>query len=255
MYVAMTKQQNERRIFESLVSLAGLRLIPDSIQQRKPPAPDIECQVQVTGPLAVELVALDAEDTRKRLQNMNATCDSWESALETWPPAAKETLRSNCRNVHLNIFGLSNTAGKRDRKQIMQCIQERLLAQSVDFIGELYDRHELYDRGTQLGHRGVTVIRGDDILNGPHIYAPSSGLWLMPQISKIEEKLTQKTYNTTAPLELWAYSVHDEVGAHVDSLAMIGKCVEQYLGKSQFQRVLVFDLWFKELKLVLHRKP
>jgi hypothetical protein len=252
--IAVAKQQNERRIFELLVPLAELILTPNSIQQKNPPAPDIECQVQNTGPLAVELVALDAENTRKRLNNMHSTGDSWESALQAWSTAEQETLRATCKNVHLNISGLSNTAGKRDRTQIMRLIQERLLAQPTGFTGDLYSQRELYDFRAPLHHcRAVTVIRGDDILNGPRINAPSGGSWQMPQILKIEEKLTVKTYDTPAPLELWAYSEHDEVDAHVDSLTMIDKCVTTHLGKSQFQRVLVFDLWFNGLKRIYTR--
>lgn len=247
--IAVTKAQNERRIFESLAPLAGLILTPNSIQQNSPPAPDIECRIQEAGPLAVELVALDAENTRTRLENMYTTDDSWESALKTRPIAEEETLRTSCKNVHLNIPGLSNNAGMRDRTKVMRLIQDRLLQQSTDFTGDLFSQRELYDLRELLhGCRGVSVIRSNDITNGPRINAPSSGDWQMPQISKIKEKLTAKTYTTCAPLELWAYSTHDEVDAHVDSLAMIDECVTTYLGTSQFQRVLVFDLWFKEHK-------
>lgn len=250
----MTKSETELRIFESLASLAKLILVPNTIQQKNPPSPDIECQIQGIGPLAVELVALDAENTRTRLQNMFSTNDAWESALKTRPIAEQETLRATCKNVHLNISGLGNTAGKRDRTQIMLLIQEQLLAKPTGFTGNLFSSRELYDFRALLHHcRDVTVIRGNDISNGPRINVPSGGTWQMPQISKIKEKLTSKTYCTSAPLELFAYSTHDEVDAHVDSLTMIDECVEAYLGDSQFQRVLVFDLRFKALKKIYTR--
>jgi hypothetical protein len=246
--IAMTKQQNERRIFELLASWAGLILVPNSIQQKNPPAPDIECQVQGFGSLAVELVALDAPNTRKRLQNMNATLDTWKLALKKWTTAEQKKLCAECNNVFLVLL-ISNEAGTRDRTELMESIQEQLLTKPSGFIGELYSPRELYDFGERLhGCQRVSVRRGNDITNGPRINAPSGGSWQMPQIQKIKEKLTAKTYHTSAPLELFAYSTHDEVDAHINSLSMIDECVRMYLPCSQFRRVRVFDSMFKAIK-------
>jgi hypothetical protein len=233
--IATTKAQNERQIFELLASWAGLILVPNSIQQNNPPAPDIECQVQGFGPLAVELVALDDPETRTRLQNMHATDDAWKYALKKWPIAEQEKLCAECKDVFL-VLRISNEAGTRDRTELMRSIQEQLLTLPTGFTGDLNLCHE------------VTVRRGKDITNGPQISAPSGGDWQMPQTSKIKEKLTVKTYRTSAPLELFAYSTHDEVDAHINSLAMIDECVRMHLPSSQFQRVLVFDLWNRQLK-------
>ncbi|WP_211474919.1 hypothetical protein [Collimonas humicola] len=229
----MTKAQDERRIFALLASCAGLAVVPDSIRQNNPPAPDIECRIQGFGPLAIELLALDAPDTRKRLQNMDATSDAWKHAFETWPTTVQEKLREECNDVFM-VLSISNDAGARDRKELMTSIQEQLFKKPTGFTGNLC--------------QGVKVIRGDDITNGPQINAPSAGSWLMPQISKIEEKLTSKIYCTSAPLELFAYSTHDEVDAHVDSLSMIDECVRKHLQGSKFQRVRVFDAMFRQMK-------
>jgi hypothetical protein len=70
---------------------------------------------------------------------------------------------------------------------------------------------------------------------------------LPPQLEKIEEKLVAKTYRTDAPLELFAYSRHDEVDGHLGSLAAIEQCITTHLPGSQFQRVSVFNLGFLQL--------
>jgi hypothetical protein len=78
---------------------------------------------------------------------------------------------------------------------------------------------------------------------GPHITTSSAGSWLPPQLDKIREKLVDKTYRTDAPLELFAYSRHDEV----DGLAAIENCINTYLPGSRFRRVSVFNLGFLQL--------
>lgn len=233
MATAQEKAQLERRIFESIAPMAGLIVLPESIRQNDPPAPDIECLIQDLGPLAVELVALDAAATRTRLQNMNATGDAWNAALRKWPAIQQEQLRAKCADVFLVLI-ISNEAGTRKRTEMMKAIQEQLLAKPIAFVGELSECS------------GVTVIRGKDITNGPQFNAPSAGHWLMPQIAKIREKLTVKTYCTAAPLELFAYSMRDDVDGHVDSLNMIDECVKEHLPGSSFRRVRVFDLWTKD---------
>jgi hypothetical protein len=37
----LTKEQVERRIFEALTPLVGMEVVPGSIRQKPPPAPDI----------------------------------------------------------------------------------------------------------------------------------------------------------------------------------------------------------------------
>jgi hypothetical protein len=69
----LAKLQAERRVFDFLAPLVGLRVLSDSIIQGDPPSPDVECQLKGGDGLAVELVALNAGDTRERLSNMNAT--------------------------------------------------------------------------------------------------------------------------------------------------------------------------------------
>jgi hypothetical protein len=80
-----------------------------------------------------------------------------------------------------------------------------------------------------------------------HITTSSAGSWLPPQLDKIREKLVDKTYRTNVPLELFAYSMHDEVDGHVDGLAAIENCINTYLPGSKFRRVSVFNRGFLQL--------
>ena len=65
-----------------------------------------------------------------------------------------------------------------------------------------------------------------------------------PQLDKIEEKLRTKNYTFVGPLELIAYSPHDEPDGHIDSLDEIQACIHRHLPGSLFTRVHVFHLGF-----------
>ncbi|WP_265298923.1 hypothetical protein [Verminephrobacter eiseniae] len=248
----MTKVEMELKYFERMASLAKMPLKPNTIKQKKPPAPDIECSIQDVGPLAIELVALDSENTQTRLNNMFRTSDCWEEALKMRPLMEQERLRVSCKNVFLRLE-ISNEAGNRNRRELMRSIQEKLLKRPDNFVGELYDSEEFPNNC-----QGVTVIRDDNITDGPQISAPSDFENLHPlQIEKIKEKLTKKTYETSNPLDLFAYSIFDGIniyaGIYVDRLVEIDACVNEHLADSRFRRVWVFDLALGKLEKTYHR--
>jgi hypothetical protein len=239
----LSKEDEERKTFEFLVPFTGMVVVPDSIEQKPPPAPDIECQIEGLGPVAFELVALDADDTRTRLSHWRATLETWERALKTWSQEEQEALRANCQDVTLSL-NMDEKAGSEARTAIMREIQARLLAKGAGFKGELFegDDYPEYLEGARV-HRG-------QVTDGPRIYAPSAGAWLAPQIDKIREKLADKNYQTERPLELMAYATHDGVDAHIESLPLIDECVKRHLPGSRFRRVWVFNRHFGQLVYV-----
>lgn len=235
----LTKEQVERRIFEALAPLAGVQVV-GSIRQRPPPAPDIECEAIGVGPLAVELVALDDPQTHTRLENMRTTHEAWDRAFAMRSRIEQEALKGRCSDMLLSVH-FDEAAGARDRARLMHLIQDRILALPAVFSGELYG-----DIDAPAAVDWAKVFHGN-VTEGPHIVSPSAGYWLPPQLEKIEEKLVAKTYRTDAPLELFAYSRHDEVDGHVGGLAAIEECIKKHLPGSRFQRVSVFNLGFLQL--------
>ena len=236
----LTKAEEERKTFEFLVSLTGMIVVPGSIQQNPPPSPDIECQIEGMGPMAFELVALDAEYTRTRLSQWRATRETWDRALATWPEKEQKMLLADCSNISLSL-SIDEKTNTKGRAEIMKEIQACLLAKGPGFEGKLFEHDDDYPDGLE----GARAFR-DEITNGPRIYAPSAGPWLAPQIDKIREKLAEKNYRTERPLELIAYATHDEANGHVNSLAMIDECVQRHLPGSRFRRVWVLNRHFPE---------
>jgi hypothetical protein len=237
----LTKEEIERRTFEHLARVAGMAVVPGSIRQDPPPAPDIVCELQGAGPLGVELVSLDAAHTRTRLNNMNGTRVAWQRALALRSPPEQTQLNALCGDIHLGL-NIEEAAGLRQRVEIMTAIQDRLLVLPADFRGTVFGMD------APVGLHRATVHRGH-VTDGPQISAPSAGGWLYPQIDKLQGKLTQKSYRVSAPLDLFAYSTHDEVDAHINSLAEIETCIKTFLPGSPFRRVYVFNSGFGALVL------
>jgi hypothetical protein len=198
----LTKPQRERAIFEELAQLAGLQVVPDSISQPDPP--DIVCEIVTHGALAIELVAIDAPETRSRLDNMSTTDEAWSRALTTWPTESQARLVDETMDVFFSIV-FDNRAGVRDRTKALRAIQEFLL-RHPRHTGVVppasVDRH--------LGITSATVHRGH-VTRGPKFSHFSAGRWLPPQVSKVEEKLRPGRYERSdIPMELFAYAIHDE---------------------------------------------
>lgn len=234
----LSKQAIECRIFKALAPLIGWEIVPGSVQQPAPPQPDILCEVVGRGVVAVELVSLDAEDTRVRMANMFNTRDAWGFALSRWPGELQQRLRADLLNAYISLNFLEDL-GTRDRARVLHVIQEVLLA-TPGFSGEITAE----SIGTPRGFHGARVGRFDHIKDGPKFSAPSVGFWKAPQVHKIAEKLSDKTYTPAAPMELFAYSPHDEPDGAVGSLEEIQAVIAEHLPGSQFQCVHVFHLGF-----------
>jgi hypothetical protein len=233
----LAKEERELRTFVALAPLAGINVIPGSIIQARPPAPDIQCDVVSVGHMNFELVALDDEYTRTRLSNMFNVKDSWSYSLRRLPPADVARVKAEFANVYLSL-NFEETAGTKDRSAALWAIQKELLCLPSGYAGPLFTRTTLPARL----HK-ASVFRNERT-DGPHFSAPSAGGWMPPQLSKIEEKLRDKNYAFTGPLELFAYSQHDEPDGHINSLAEIQTCINQNLTGSLFTRVHVFHLGF-----------
>jgi hypothetical protein len=59
---AEAQAADERAVFADFVKAARLRVVPESIQSRPPPEPDILCEIGGVGPVAFELVQLVDQD-------------------------------------------------------------------------------------------------------------------------------------------------------------------------------------------------
>jgi hypothetical protein len=235
----LTKAETERRIFNALAPLLNWLIVPGSVQQPAPRHPDIRCDVVGIGPLAVELVSIDAPDAHMRMNNMSGTRAAWDQAMVRWPEPVRQRLLSELRDTQMSVF-FTNQTGTRDRSKILYDLQAFLMSHPR-FSGEITADYLGFPQG--LHHVVVRQFAG--FAHGPEVTAPS-GDWLRPpQVDKIIEKLRDKSYDSAgAPCELFAYSRYDEPDGAVGWLESIQEAVATHLPGSKFRRVHLFHLGF-----------
>jgi hypothetical protein len=168
---------------------------------------------------------------------MFRTKDAWARSLRGLPPAELAKVHAEFATVHLSL-NFEETAGTKDRSAAMSAIRKELMSLPSGYARPLFSSISLPAR-----LHGVRVHR-NKTTDGPHFSAPSTGSWMPPQLNKIERKLRDKNYTFSGPLELFAYSEHDEPHGHVDSLNEICACINGNLTESAFTRVHVFHLGF-----------
>ena len=122
----------------------------------------------------------------------------------------------------------------------MKAIQ-RFLLSSPGFVGLITPGSIGNPMGYVKGH-----LYRDPVLDGPKFSSFSFGDWLGPQLEKIARKLTENYYKTNFPLELFAYSEHDDPDGHVDSRHEFEECVRKHLPNLKFIRVHLFYLAHKK---------
>lgn len=232
----MPKSEVELATFQALAPLIGLQVVPGSIRQPDPP--DIVCEVQGAGVMAFELVALDADETRMRLDNMGAIDDAWDAALSSFSPEHQVAIRAVTRHVYFNLM-FSNEAGSRDRTAACRTLQEFLMA---------HPQHTGVVSNDALGNpRGFegAIIHRERVTNGPKFSHFSGASWQPPQAEKLRAKLQPGRYDGVGlPLELFAYSVHDELELAVGSLEALQQLVVTQLPASSFRRAHLFNRGF-----------
>jgi hypothetical protein len=244
------KKSKERRQFEAIAPLLDLDIVPGSIQQPEPKAPDILCECKRNGALAFELVTLDASETRTRINFWLETDDLWEEAISERPEAEQAELRRLLKDLHVSlVFDDAQPLWVRSRD--LKKLQILILTEpdlAGDVLGKLYSAQPpARKRDRAQGLKIARLFRG--VENGPHITSSSAGGWCFPQFKKIEEKLTEKEYEVpdNRTFELLAYAVHDEPDGHIDSLEKIKDIVTTHLPTSRFDRVAILNLAFGQL--------
>ncbi len=67
------KRDHELRTFQQFCDAAGFKIIPDTVSQPNPPAPDLIAELEGEGRVAFELVRLNDPDQLTRLSLMHQT--------------------------------------------------------------------------------------------------------------------------------------------------------------------------------------
>lgn len=233
----MTKpaqRREERHHFERLAVALRLPIVPGSISQPDPPAPDITCALADGSRYGAELVAIDQAATQKRIADMGRVAQAWEHALRSWSVAEQKQVRSAFDDVYLSVI-LSQALDARGCTAVLREIQRAALGMPTHFEGDIFDPVDL-----PIGIDSARVLRGAP-RGGPHITRPTADFLHPPQLDLITRKLTAKSYTWDGTLELFVYTQHDDIDAQAGKLEEVREVIQRDIVRSRFGRVHVFD--------------
>jgi hypothetical protein len=227
------KRLGERRHFEMFCTAAELPLVPGSIEQPEPPAPDLVAEFQGMGRVAFELVRLNDPDHLTRFRLMQQMPGFLERQFAALPVERHQALTAKYIDAHI-IVDFHGAATLAQRRRVLPYVWEVMEGLPDGYQGKV----DLYGREPPAELSMIWINR---IITGgrPWFRSQTAGFVLPLRVEEIERKL-QKRYDTEAPLELLAYVENGEV-AHQSDVDQITEIVARLLPTSQFRRVWVYE--------------
>jgi hypothetical protein len=239
------KRESERAHFEMFCEAARLPLIPESIEQPDPPAPDLVAELEGSGRVAFELVRLNDPDHLTRFRLMQQMPGFLERQFAALPAERRLALTARYIDAEI-IIDFQGAATLAQRRRVLPYVWVVLEGLPDGHQGKV----DLYGREppAELALMWINRIRTD---GRARFRSQTTGFVLPLRVEEIERKL-RKRYETDHPLELLAYVENGEM-AHLADAARITEVVERLLPKSQFRRVWVYEGLLRQVGLCLTR--
>jgi hypothetical protein len=238
------KRDHELRTFQQFCDAAALKIVPDTVCQPDPPAPDLIAELEGEGRVAFELVRLNDPDQLTRLSLMQQTPQFLQAEFAALPAKCHEDLRAKYTDGIITIH-FRGAVDFEQRRKALPFIWETLAAQPVGFAGKV----DLWDLGAPDAVELIWVNRGKTPGGVPYFKTQTAGYVLPLVADRIGEKL-QKRYQCTEPLDLLAY-VHWGELAHANAADEIADVVTRHLFGSQFRQVWVYEGLLRRVALRL----
>jgi hypothetical protein len=227
------KLVHERVTFERFCTAAGLEIVPGTIQQTVPPAPDLTVEIAGAGGVAFQLVRINDDDQLMRLSLMQQTPRLLENEFAALD-AATHAAFSNKYSDALITVGFKSTATLPERRKALPFVWQTLMDLPGGYAGIV----DLYWLKPPPAIDVISVGRWNTG-GRPRFRTQTLGFVLPLRIERITEKLRSK-YDCNEPLELLAYVENGEL-AHFNDRDDIVRVVTDGLPGSQFRRVWVFE--------------
>jgi hypothetical protein len=219
---------SEQAIFRLFAQTVDLPVVPDSIESRNPPEPDIRCIFMEAGPRCFELVEVVDSDLAKAI----GIQVKFQSRLEAIVRDRRVKGVADAL-VFVRFSSSTTNSQKQHACDVIVNVLERL---PNGFVGSI----DPGDHGGLIGVvRKLQLSRGTFV--GPAFQVDGGAFISDPIIERLREKF-EKTYTTDAPVELLAYyELHPTARAEFE-LPGVGDYVRANLRMSPFSRVWVFDV-------------
>ncbi len=229
-----TKANREKEIFELFAVASTLAIDTSSIENRKPPEPDIRCRLDNGETVAFELTELIDEQHMERLAKTANTKDALYNHYENYLSSDQRKLFDLLYNHAFLHFDFSIDSKLKERRNKFNFIFDLLLS-CPEPLSEFEIRH-----CPKLMPILDTIRVSKSRINGPLFDVGNFGRLGDPTKPAILKKLYKK-YECNYPIELvayinWQLLPPEEVWKHAVNSAA------KNLSSSQFRKIWVYDL-------------
>lgn len=221
----------ELPIFNLFAAARGLRV--ESVEKRRPPEPDILCNVAGEGPVAFELVELvDQKRIAKPVSDQFTLMDRLRDGYRGLPDEARAEFGKRFGNVWVEAkMRPSITLNRRER------IADRILDHMMTLDPGFEGTFSMNEKGVEVA---LVKVKRRDSLAGPHFRVPATTFYDPIPLERLRAKFA-KSYVSSTSIELLAY--YDRQHAPLEEqLRELAAFIEEHVASSRFRRVWVFDV-------------
>lgn len=223
--------KRELNVFSGFAAVCGLCIVPNSIEKREPPEPDVLCQIQDEGPIAFEMVELLDQVRIARPRGIQAEIsDGFRDAYRSLSEGEQARLQERLGNATVRVH-MSRAVSSHRRRAAVGELLKLLLDIDTQFEGEYLLPPKLRLLAS------LKIVRGN--FAGPRFTAISDSVYDPTPLKGLEAKFG-KIYTTTSPIDLVAYfdSQHAPPENKIVSLQQL---IKSLIDSSGFRRVWVYD--------------
>ncbi len=230
------KERKERKIFQLFAEAASLLVIPNSVKNEQPPAPDVLCKINGGGHVAFELVEIVTPALMREMENGQKLRKALKAACNTYPE-----IQDRFHDAMIHVGFLDGVT-----------IRKRLSI--VNPLVDLFRQHAQIDEGDiQVPNnlkkivREISVARG--VSRGPAFDVSEMVKCTDDVLGRIKKKC-EKRYESNHLIELLAYYTSHSDLDDFEWQSEFHDRVVKILAGSPFKRVWVYDCCENTIKYV-----
>ena len=224
--------EEELRVFRHFVQVARLPVIPESIEKRFPPEPDVHCRLLHGEQVAFELVEICNPVNARFMGSVENIYGLTMSAYRSLPPSVRKAFDHRFINVPLS-FSFRPTASLSAIRNTLPSLLTELVSAPEDNVG--YDGLSAAVRAVVLSVRSIGRVENTDNVNF------NIGTNFDPKVflKAVAAKLSKK-YKSDSPMELLAYFGAHAWGNDTSHRDVLSQMIEE-TGLGPFRRIWILD--------------
>jgi len=232
----ISQEEREQITFQLFMEAAHLPVISGSIRSKRPPAPDILCEIQGRGPVAFELVEIVTPTLVQEMENGKKLEKAFKAACETHSQIA---VRFSDALIYV---GFLKHITIRQRLSVVPEVVHELRQHSENSRGYIEVPRKLRKVLAE-----ISVTRG--VSDGPAFDVREMTERTEELFGQIEKHFGNK-YSSNHPIELLAHYTNQPSPDSFNWQSGFHDYVLKRFSKCPFERVWVYDNWSKSIKYV-----